>query len=130
MLEANAHDHLKNLYQKNLCLWPYSLTLTRLIARSLRRRDKTLIQLASDSQNDWWPGLLIPICLESNNIVLVLSAKLRRQIIEVELPKLRASGLNLDYVEGMRGTPPENNSEFPNEFSFNFLFLMLSKDQN
>ncbi len=108
MLEANAHNYLKTLHPKNLSLWPNSLTLTRLIARSLRRRDNTLIQLASDSQNYWWPALLIPICLDSNNIVLVLSAKLRRQIIEVELPNLRASGLNFDYVEGMRCTPPEN----------------------
>ncbi len=108
MLEANAHNHLKTLHQKNLSLWPNSLTLTRLIARSLRRRDNTLIQLASDSQNHWWPALLIPICLESNNIVLVLSNKLRRQIIEVELPNLLAGGLNFDYVEGIRHTPPEN----------------------
>ncbi len=108
MLEANSHNHLKKLHQKNLSLWPNSLTLTRLIARSLRRRDNTLIQLASDSQNYWWPSLLIPICLESNNIVLLLSAKLRRQIIEVELPHLRASGLNFDYVEGIRRTPPAN----------------------
>ncbi len=108
MLEANAHNHLKNLYQKNLSLWPHTLTLTRLIARSLRRRDNTLIQLSSDCRNHWWPGLLIPICLESNNIVLVVSSKLRRQIIEVELPNLEASGLHLEYVEGMRCSPPEN----------------------
>ncbi len=114
MLEVNAHNHLKNLYQKNLSLWPHNLTLTRLIARSVRRRDNTLIQLSSDSQHYWWPGLLIPICLENNNIVVVLSAKLRRQIIEVELPKLQEIGLNLEYVEGIRRTPLENKICFLN----------------
>ena len=114
MLEANAHNYLKKLYQKNLPLWPHSLTLTRLIARSLRRRDKTLIHLSSDSRNCWWAGLLIPICLESNNIVLVLSAKLQRQIIEFELPRLRACGLNCDYVEGIRQTSAENKIWFMN----------------
>ena len=105
MLEVNSHKHLKKYYQNNLALWPHNLTLTRLISRSLSRKDNTFIQLSSDSKNFWWPGLLIPLCLHNNNIVLILSVKQRRQLFEVELPKLEASQLVFDYVEGIELIP-------------------------
>ena len=101
MLEVNSHKHLKKYYQNNVDQWPHHLTLTRLISRSLRRKDNTLIELTSDSKNSWWPGLLIPLSLHENNTVLILSEKLRRQLFEVELPKLRSSQLVFDYVEGI-----------------------------
>ena len=107
MLEVNSHKHLKKYYQNNVVLWPHNLTLTRLISRSLSRKDNTFIQLTSDSRNFWWPGLLIPICLHNNNIVLILSEKQRRQLFEVELPKLRSSRLVFDYTEGMELTPSD-----------------------
>ena len=125
MLEVNAHNHLKKYYQNNFALWPHNLTLTRLISRSLRRQDNTLIQLSTDSQNYWWPGLLIPLCLESNNIALILSEKQRLQIIDVELPKLKLSGLNLDYVEGIGLNSPGERLCL---LSYKDLFLAYRKD--
>jgi len=107
MLEVNSHKHLKKYYQQNLALWPHNLTLTRLISRSLSRKDNTFIQLSSDSRNFWWPGLLIPLCLHNNNIVLVLSKRQYRRLFEVELPKLRSSRLDFDYVEGIELTPSD-----------------------
>ncbi len=107
MLEVNSHKHLKKYYQNNLALWPHNLTLTRLISRSLSRKDNTFIELSSDSRNFWWPGLLIPICLHNNNIVLILSEKQRQQLFEVELPKLKASRLFFDYVEGIELVPSD-----------------------
>jgi len=107
MLEVNAHEHLKKYYQNNLVLWPHNLTLTRLISRSLIRKHNTFVQLSSDSRSFWWPGLLIPLCLHNNNIVLILSAKQRRQLFEVELPKLKASRLVFDYVEGIECIPSD-----------------------
>tara|TARA_B100000700_G_scaffold129809_1_gene145436 strand:- start:156 stop:1604 length:1449 start_codon:yes stop_codon:yes gene_type:complete len=107
MLEANSHKYLKKYYQNNVALWPHNLTLTRLISRSLSRKDNTFIQLISDSRNSWWPGLLIPLCLYNKNIVLILSEKQRRQLLEVELPKLRSSQLIFDYVEGIELTPSD-----------------------
>ena len=107
MLEVNSHKHLKKYYQKNLALWPHNLTLTRLISRSLSRKDNTFIQLSSDSRNFWWPGLLIPLCLHNNNIVLILSERQYRLLFEVELPKLSSSGLGFDYVEGIELIPSD-----------------------
>tara|TARA_B100000965_G_scaffold66273_1_gene51956 strand:+ start:1796 stop:3244 length:1449 start_codon:yes stop_codon:yes gene_type:complete len=104
MLEVNSHKYLKKYYQNNLVLWPHNLTLTRLISRSLIRKDNTFVQLSSDCANFWWPGLLIPLCLYKNNIVLVLSEKQRRQLFDVELSKLRFSQLVFDYVEGIEIT--------------------------
>ena len=101
MLAVNSHKHLKKYYQNNLALWPHNLTLTRLIARSLSRKDNTFIQLSSDSKDFWWPGLLIPLCLHNKNVVLILSERQCRLLFEVELPKLRHSGLDFDYVEGI-----------------------------
>ncbi len=105
MLEVNSHRHLKKYYQKNLVLWPHNLTLTRLISRSLCRKDNTFIHLSSDCRNFWWPGLLIPLCLHNNNIVLILTEKQRQRLFEVELPKLKASRLVFDYVEGIGSIP-------------------------
>ena len=93
--------------RKNLALWPHNLTLTRLISRSLSRKDNTFIQLSSDSRNFWWPGLLIPLCLHNNNSVLILSERQCRLLFEVELPKLRSSRLGFDYVEGIELTPSD-----------------------
>ena len=107
MLEVNSHKHLKKYYQKNLALWPHNLTLTRLISRSLSRKDNTFIQLSSDSRNFWWPGLLIPLCLHNNNIVLILSERQYRLLFEVELPKLSSSRLGFDYVEGIELIPSD-----------------------
>ena len=107
MLEVNSHKHLKKYYQNNLALWPHNLTLTRLISRSLSRKDNTFIQLSSDSKNFWWPGLLIPLCLHNNNIVLILSERQHRLLFEVELPKLRSSRLGFDYVEGIELIPSD-----------------------
>ncbi len=107
MLEVNSHKHLKKYYQNNLALWPHNLTLTRLISRSLSRKDNTFIQLSSDSKNFWWPGLLIPLCLHNKNIVLILSERQHRLLFEVELPKLRPSQLGFDYVEGIELIPSD-----------------------
>ena len=107
MLEVNSHNHLKKYYKNNLVLWPHGLTLTRLISRSLSRKDNTFIQLSSSSRNYWWPGLLIPLCFYNNNIVLILSEKQRRQLFEVELPKLNSSRLIFDYVEGIELLPSD-----------------------
>ncbi len=107
MLEANSHKHLKKYYQNNLALWPHNLTLTRLISRSLSRKDNTFIQLSSDSKNFWWPGLLIPLCLHTKNIALILSERQYLLLFEVELPKLRSSRLGFDYVEGIELIPSD-----------------------
>ncbi len=104
MLEVNSHNHLKKYYPNNLAQWPHGLTLTRLISRSLCCKENTFIQLSSDSKNFWWPGLLIPLCLQNNNIVLVLSERQRRILFEEELPKLRSNRLCFDYVEGIQIT--------------------------
>ena len=107
MLEVNSHKLLKKYYQNNLALWPHNLTLTRLISRSLSRKDNTFIQLSSDSRDFWWPGLLIPLCLHNNNIVLILSERQYRLLFEVELPKLSSSRLSFDYVEGIELIPSD-----------------------
>ena len=65
MLEALAHNQLKSLLQVYSCPWPHHLTLSRLVARALRRRDNSLLQLEIDSQDFWWLGLLLPLCLEN-----------------------------------------------------------------
>ncbi len=104
MLEVEAHKYLKKYYQNTLVQWPHNLTLTRLISRSLSGKDNTFIQLSRDSKNFWWPGLLIPLCLQNKKIALILSKNQHRQLIEHELPKLKNTQLLFDYVEGILKT--------------------------
>ncbi len=105
MLEARAHKQLKDFLKRAELPWPHNLTLSRLVARSLRRCDHTLIQLDIDSQEFWWLGLLIPLCFESTGVVLILSERQRRRLLQVELSRLTASGLSLPIWEGISPPP-------------------------
>jgi hypothetical protein len=90
MLEARAHQQLKTLLQHDRVAWPHHLTLSRLIARSVRRGDRALIQLTPGSEEQWWLGLLVPLCLQRHRCVLVLEADQRRRLLQVERPSLQA----------------------------------------
>lgn len=105
MLEAKAHQQLKHLLLHDTAAWPNHLTLSRLIGRSLRRHDHTLIQLDPKSHNLWWPGLLVPLCLRPAGTALVLSQHQRKRLLQVELPRLIAAGFNLSCWEG-KNPPP------------------------
>ena len=92
MLEARAHNQLKQLFENNASPWPHNLTLSRLVARTLRRHDNAFIELETGSQDFWWLGLLIPLCLDSSKCGLVLSPKKRKQLLNFELPRLQVEG--------------------------------------
>ena len=104
MLEAQAHQQLKSLLRQDDGSWPHQLTLSRLVGRSLRRRDKTLITLSPDSRDRWWLGLLVPLCLRASDCVLVLNQRQRDRLLKIELPKLRNQGVPLACWDG--ATPP------------------------
>ena len=101
MLEARAHHHLKELLrQEGRQAWPHHLSLSRLVARSLRRADHTLVRLAPGSNPSWWLGLLVPLALGDGPAALVVSDNLRQRLLQVELPRLAAAGLGLPCGEG------------------------------
>ena len=101
MLEARAHHQLKHLLrQEGGGGWPHHLTLCRLVGRSLRRADHTLIRLAPGSDPDWLVGLMVPLAMGEVPVALVASEPLRRRLQQVELPRLRAAGLGLACWEG------------------------------
>ncbi len=101
MLEARAHKQLKQVLQRNNSPWSNHLTLSRLVARSLRRNDRTLIKLDPSSANFWWIGLLFPLCLESFKSVMVVSDAQRHRLLNIELPRLQAEGFSLGCWEGL-----------------------------
>ena len=101
MLEASAHQQLKALLrQEGSPRWPHHLTLSRLVARSLRRGDHTLVRLAPGTDPSWWISLLVPLALSEAPVALVLSDNLRRRLLRVEWPRLAAVGLALPCWEG------------------------------
>jgi ATP-dependent DNA helicase DinG len=102
MLEARAHQHLKDLLRgEGRQVWPHHLSLSRLVARSLRRSDHTLVRLAPGSDPSWWLGLLVPLALSDEPMVMVVSDALRQRLLHVELPRLAAAGLGLPCCEGL-----------------------------
>ena len=105
MLEASAHNQVKKLLHGTSCPWPHNLTLSRLVARTLRRKDNSLIQLEIGSQDFWWLGLLIPLSFDSSSAVLVLSAKQRHRLFSIELPRLKQEGLTIACWEGSQPPP-------------------------
>ena len=117
MLEAHAHNQFKRLLGLSPTAWPHNLTLCRLVARSVRRKDRSLIHLETSSENSWWLGLLIPLCLEPSNLVLVLAPRERRRLLQVELPRLKDQGFTLSCWQG--STPsPENHIWLMNHYEF------------
>jgi len=107
MLEAQSHEQLKTLLRDSDADWPHHLTLSRLVARSLRRRDNTLLQLPPCSRERWWLGLLVPLCLTPGTAALVITAAQRRRLLQVELPRLQRQGLRLPCWQGSQRPPGE-----------------------
>ncbi|MFO0104314.1 MAG: helicase, partial [Cyanobium sp.] len=96
MLEARAHHQLKALLrQEGGERWPHHLSLSRLVARSLRRGDQTLVRLVPGSDPSWLISLLVPLALSEAPLALVVSAPLRQRLLQVELPRLQAAGQGL-----------------------------------
>jgi ATP-dependent DNA helicase DinG len=101
MLEASAHQCLKSLLQgEGQPRWPHHLTLSRLVARSLRRGDHTLLRLAPGADPSWWISLLVPLALSEVPLALVVSDALRRRLLQLEWPRLRGAGLPLACWQG------------------------------
>ena len=98
MLEVTSHNKLKSLL-KEFPSTLENLTLSRLIGRSLRKKEKTLIQLDVNTQNIWWPSLLIPLYLVKGEKVLALSNEQREHLIKIEIPRLKKYGFNIKLWE-------------------------------
>ena len=105
MLEVQAHQQLKQLLHLEEMPWEHHLTLSRLIGRSLRRQDRTRIRLSAGERDRWWLGLLVPLCLQSQDCVLVLNERQRQRFLQVELPRLRQGGLRLACWSGCKAPP-------------------------
>jgi uncharacterized protein YqgC (DUF456 family) len=75
-LEAQAHQHLKALLrQEGETRWPHHLTLSRLVARSLRRADQTVVRLAPGSDPSWLLGLLAAFSMLMDFLATTYGAK-------------------------------------------------------
>ncbi|MFZ9752717.1 MAG: helicase [Cyanobium sp.] len=106
MLEASAHLQLKALLrQEGRGDWPHHLTLCRLVGRSLRRGDQTLIRLAPGTDPCWLIGLLVPLALADTPLALVADGRLRQRLLQVEWPRLRSVALQLPLWEGQEPPP-------------------------
>tara|TARA_B100001939_G_scaffold152554_1_gene131827 strand:+ start:3045 stop:4490 length:1446 start_codon:yes stop_codon:yes gene_type:complete len=105
MQEAQAHRKLKQLLSSRAGSgWPHGLTLTRLVARSLRRCDHSLFPIREGQRSDWMLSLLLPAVLSETPVALVASESLQRRILQHELPLLRSAGLVRPLWQGT--TPP------------------------
>ena len=100
MLEVQAHQQLKHFLHFEEMPWEHHLTLSRLIGRSLRRCDRTRIRLTAGQRDRWWLGVLVPLCLQSQDCVLVLDDRQRQRLLQIELPRLQQGGLRLPCWSG------------------------------
>lgn len=101
MLEAQAHDRLKRLLQASTgSPWPHHLTLTRLVARSLRRGDHSLFPLSAAGDRPWLLSLLVPLVLSDQPVALLASPALRQRLLRQEWPQLREAGLGRSLWQG------------------------------
>ena len=105
MLEVQAHQQLKHLLRGEAGHWEHQLTLSRLVGRSLRRQDRTRIQLSAGSSDRWWLALLVPLSLRSRHTVLVLDPTQQQRLLQLERPRLLESGLKLGCWTGFAPPP-------------------------
>ena len=105
MLEAQAHLRLKQLLkQGGGSSWPHHLTLTRLVARSLRRGDHSLFPVSATVDRPWLLGLLLPVLMANHPVLLVASEALQRRLLQRELMLLAEVGLRRPLWQGIN--PP------------------------
>ena len=121
MLEAIAHNQLKLLLRGSEAAWPNSLTLCRLVARSLRRQDTSLIEIESANQDSWWLGLMFPLAQESSNAVLFLPANKHSRFLNVVLPKLKEFGIIFPIWDSHQ-PPPDNQLWLVDEYGLIIAF--------
>ena len=101
MLEAQVHQRLKKLLRQcGRPGWPHHLTLSRLVARSLRRQDVTAIHIAPGSDPSWMLSLLLPLWMGRHPVALVASQPLLMRLRRVELERLAHAGLGCPLWEG------------------------------
>lgn len=101
MLEAQAHHRLKQLLRESGgSNWPHHLTLTRLVARSLRRGDHSLFPVSATADRPWLLGLLLPVLMADYPVLIVASESLQRRLIKRELASLAAVGLQRPLWQG------------------------------
>lgn len=105
MLEVQAHKQLKHLLRGEAGHWVHQLTLSRLVGRSLRRQDRTRIQLSAGSSDRWWLALLVPLSLRSRHTLLVLDPTQQQRLLQLERPRLLESGLKLGCWTGFAPPP-------------------------
>ncbi len=67
--------------------------------------DHTHIQLEHGSQDKFWLGLLVPLCLDESGAVLVLTDSQRRRLFNSELPRLKQKGFTLCCWEAINPPP-------------------------
>ena len=65
-----------------------------------------MVALAPGMETSWWPSVLVPLALSDAPVALVVSDAMRRRLLQVEWPRLRAVGLRLPCWEGP-SAPPE-----------------------
>jgi len=131
MLEVQAHQQLKHLLRADAGQWEHQLTLSRLVGRSLRRRDQTRIQLSAGSDERWWLALLVPLCLQSRNTVLVLDPQQRQRFLNLERPRLLQSDLRVGCWSGIH--PPTGDQLWlltPNQLISAYRLGQLRRDDH
>jgi len=108
MLEAQAHLRLKQLLKDGAgSSWPHHLTLTRLVARSLRRGDHSLFPVSATADRPWLLSLLLPVLMAEQPVLLIASEQLQRRLLQRELAALAAVGLRRPLWQGVN--PPHTS---------------------
>ncbi|HEY9737578.1 MAG TPA: hypothetical protein V6D06_14890 [Trichocoleus sp.] len=92
MIEAEVHQQLRAfLREQGEPAWPHHLTLARLVARALRLDRSALLQIGSPAayQGRYRLSYLMSLLLWPGPVVLVATETVQRQLMLVDLPRLR-----------------------------------------
>tara|TARA_Y100001970_G_C14258815_1_gene877820 strand:+ start:2657 stop:4111 length:1455 start_codon:yes stop_codon:yes gene_type:complete len=80
-LESDVHYHIKNSFQSYIDSWPNLLTLSRLLAKALRKKEISLFSSYEFRDLSFSPALIIPIIL-NNFKALLITNKSQKSYLE------------------------------------------------
>ncbi len=94
MLEAITHKYLKKFATKYPTEWKHIFSFSRIIASFLRKGDNLLVNSEIFLTDKWFLGVLIPLFLNQENSIFVISTDKLRCILNNYLPLLQEFGFN------------------------------------
>ena len=99
MLEIESHQYLKKFVRQNQLDWKHIFAFGRIISKSLRKKDNSLINSEIFSTNKWMPAFLISLFLNHRDTICIINKRTFNNITMSYLNEIKKLGFNFNKVD-------------------------------